>query len=290
MTTLSERADTSAHAALSPDEESRLLASATPTDGTAVASSSRWLPVLLSILLAPALVGIWILARRLDLVNEILLPEFAMTVTALYDVVTSEVFPTHLRRTVSEIVLGYALGCTVGLALGIWLSSFPLLRRAYFPLLAGFEAIPAIVLAPLVITWLGFGLGGKVVQAAITCFFPVFVTTLVGLSMVSDNELRLMRILKASRWQIFKQLRMRSALPAIFGGLKIAITTATIGAVVSEFVGSDAGLGFLLLRYKAAYQTEAVFALIFIFGVLGVLSFLLLEYLERKVVFWRRAS
>jgi NitT/TauT family transport system permease protein len=275
---------------LSQDEEEGLLAAAVPTDAVAGGRSPSWLPTLLSILLAPTIVGLWIVARQLDLVHDILLPDFVPTVAAFWDVITADAFAMHLRRTVTEIVLGYGLGCTVGLGLGIGLSSFPLLRKAYFPLLAGFEAIPGIVLAPVIITWLGFGMSGKMVQAAIACFFPVFVTTLVGLSMVTDNELRLMRVLKASRWQTFRQLRIRSALPAIFGGLKIAITTATIGAVVSEFVGADAGLGFLLLRYKASYETEAMFALIFIFGVIGSCSFLLLELLERKVVFWRSPS
>lgn len=282
--------DTVPSRSLSSDEEKSLLAAARPTDGGAIGRSPAWLPTVLSILVAPALIGLWLLARRFDLVHSILLPDFAETVAAFRDVVSADAFPMHLRRTVSAILLGYLLGCTVGLALGIGLSSFPLLRKAYFPLLAGFEAIPGIVLAPVIITWLGFGMSGKVVQAAIACFFPVFVTTLVGLSMVSDNELRLMRILRASRWQAFLQLRIRSALPAIFGGLKIAITTATIGAVVSEFVGADAGLGFLMLRYKASYDTESTFALIFIFGVIGSVSFLLLELLERKIVFWRSPS
>lgn len=275
---------------LGAEEEKKLLAAAQPTDAAQTGRMPSWLPTLLSILLAPALVGAWILARKLDLIHEILLPDFRETVVAFWDVITADSFGMHLRRTLTEIVFGYGLGCAVGLLLGVALSSFPLLRKAYFPLLAGFEAIPGIVLAPVIITWLGFGLSGKMVQAAIACFFPVFVTTLVGLSMVSDNELRLMRMLNASRWQVFLQLRMRSALPAIFGGLKIAITTATIGAVVSEFVGADAGLGFLLLRYKASFDSASMFALIFIFAAIGALSFLAIELLERKVVFWRRAA
>jgi NitT/TauT family transport system permease protein len=280
-----------ARRSLTPEEEGRLLAAAGQPTGSGLRRAvGRWLPVVISILVAPFLVLLWVLARRLDLVHSILLPDFRAAVEALWEVVTDDVFGRHLWRTVSEIGLGYGLGCAIGLGLGIVLSSFPLLRRAYFPLLAGFEAIPGIVLAPVVITWLGFGLTGKVVQAAIACFFPVFVTTLVGLSMVTENEMRLMRILRASRWEVFRKLRLRSALPAIFGGLKIAITTATIGAIVSEFVGSDAGLGFLLLRYKASFETPSMFALIFIFGILGTASFLLLELIERKVVYWQSPS
>jgi len=275
---------------LTPEEEQRLVAGDTEKDSRGRAVVRRWLPTVVTVAIAPLLIGLWLLARELDLVHPILLPEFTDAINALREVVTADGFTMHLNRTLSEIGLGFLLGGVVGLALGIGLSSFPTLRRAYFPLLAGFEAIPGIVLAPVVITWLGFGLSGKVVQGAIACFFPVFVTTLVGLSMVSENELKLMRIMKASSWTVMRELRIRSALPAIFGGLKIAITMATIGAIVSEFVGSDAGLGYLLLRYKAGYDTSAMFALIFIFGVIGVLSFLLLEFLERKIVFWRKPS
>jgi NitT/TauT family transport system permease protein len=275
---------------LTPEEEARLVAGDTDKDSRWRSVVRRWSPTVVTVAIAPLLVVFWLLARELDLVHPILLPEFTDALDGVREVVTADGFTTHLNRTLSEIGLGFLLGCVVGLGLGIGLSSFPTLRRAYFPLLAGFEAIPGIVLAPVVITWLGFGLSGKVVQAAIACFFPVFVTTLVGLSLVSDNELKLMRIMKASRWTVMRELRIRSALPAIFGGLKIAITMATIGAIVSEFVGSDAGLGYLLLRYKGGYDTPAMFALIFIFGVIGVLSFLVLEFLERRIVFWRKPS
>lgn len=288
MTAVAEAPDTHS---LSPEEEERLLATAGATDTRSTrARVRRWLPTAVTIAIAPALVLLWVLARALDVVHPILLPEVPDAVAGFFEVVTADGFSGHLGRTLSEIGLGFALGCAVGAFLGVALSIFPLLRRAYFPLLAGFEAIPGIVLAPVIITWLGFGISSKVAQGAIACFFPVFVTTLVGLSMVSENELKLMRILKASRWTVLRELRMRSALPAVFGGLKIAITMATIGAIVSEFVGSDAGLGYLLLRYKGGYDTPAMFALIFIFGLIGVLSFLALDLLERKIVFWRAPS
>jgi len=276
---------------LTAAEEDRLCATARGDTGPPWRSRvGRYLPVVLSAALAPVFILMWVAVRQLDLVHPILLPEFSRAASALVRVVTADQFGRHLGRTLSEITLGFGLGCAVGLFLGVALSSFPLLRRAYFPLLAGFEAIPGIVLAPVVITWLGFGLSGKVVQAAIACFFPVFVTTLVGLSLVSENELKLMRMLRASRWTVMRELRLRLALPAIFGGLKIAITMATIGSIVSEFVGSDAGLGYLLLRYKGGYDTAAMFALIFIFGLIGVVSFLLLEFAERRIVFWRKLT
>jgi len=240
-----------------------------------------------SILLLPAFIALWQVLTSTGFIHPILLPPPLEVVEATAELVTAPTFFDHFGRTISEIAIGYGLGVAIGFALGVALSSFPLLRRAYFPLLAGFEAIPGIVLAPIVITWFGFGIESKIVQAVIACFFPVFITTLAGLAMSSDDEIKLMRSLLSSRWQIFRKLRLPNALPAIFGGLKIAITTAIIGAVVSEFVAADKGLGFLLLRYKASFETATVFSLIVMFAIIGTASFLLIEYLERRLIYWR---
>lgn len=279
---------TASFAPLTPEEQS-LIASAVggPPRSPGRAHLERFGPFYLSALLLPLVIGLWQIVTLTGFVHRVLLPPPVAVAEATVELVTAPTFFEHFSRTVSEIALGYAIGVAIGLALGIALSSFPLLRRAYFPILAGFEAIPGIILAPLVITWFGFGIESKVVQAVIACFFPVFITTLAGLAMSSQDEVKLMRSLLASRWQIFRKLRLPNALPAIFGGLKIAITSAIIGAVVSEFVAADAGLGFLLLRYKASFETPTVFALIFMFAIIGLVSFLLIEQIERRLIFWR---
>lgn len=274
---------------LTPFEESLLQdpASHTREDDTWQARLGRRGTVLASILLLPIVIGLWLLLTSSGFIHPILLPPPGEVLGSTLELVTAPTFLDHFSRTISEIALGYGIGVAIGFSLGVALSSFPLLRRAYFPLVAGFEAIPGIVLAPIVITWFGFGIESKIVQAVIACFFPVFITTLAGLAMSSDDEIKLMRSLLASRWQIFRKLRLPNALPAIFGGLKIAITTAIIGAVVSEFVAADKGLGFLLLRYKASFETSTVFSLIFMFAIIGTASFLLIEFLERKLIYWR---
>lgn len=248
---------------------------------------SRRGTLIASVLLLPLVIGGWLALTSSGFIHPILLPPPGEVVEATAELLTAPTFPDHFSRTIFEIALGYGIGVVIGFSLGVALSSFPLLRRAYFPLVAGFEAIPGIVLAPIVITWFGFGIESKVVQAVIACFFPVFITTLAGLAMSSEDEIKLMRSLLASRWQIFRKLRLPNALPAIFGGLKIAITTAIIGAVVSEFVAADKGLGFLLLRYKASFETSTVFSLIFMFAIIGTASFLLIEFLERRLIYWR---
>jgi ABC-type proline/glycine betaine transport system permease subunit len=128
------------------------------------------------------------------------------------------------------------------------------------------------------------------VQAAIACFYAVFITTLSGLSIASANSVSLMQSLGASKFQTLIKLRVPSALPVIFGGLQLGATTAIIGAIVSEFVGADAGLGFLLLRYRSSYDTPAAWVLILCFLVIGVSAYLLISFAEKKIVFWRSVA
>lgn len=245
------------------------------------------LGLFLQVLLLPVVLIAWELIARAEVIHPILLPRFSAVVGMFIEFLSSDFFREHIVRTLSEIFIGYLIGCGVGIMLGLLLSAFPVLRSTYLPLISAFSAIPAVVLAPVVITWFGFGIASKIVLAALVCFFPVFLSTLAGLLMVSELELRFMESLRASRWQIFIRLRLPTAIPAMFGGLKIAMTLATVGAIVAEFVGTDAGLGLLLLRYRAAYDIPAVFALIVLFGLIGTLSFFIIEWLERRIAFWR---
>ena len=251
---------------------------------------ARWLPTYLAVAALPFIIGTWYLLSDTGFVHRILLPPPGPVAIAFIELIGSPDFSRHLLRTASEFAIGFAAGVTIGFCLGLVLSVFAFLRKAYFSLIAGFDAIPSIVLAPLIITWFGFGIESKVVQAAIVCFFSVFITTLAGLAMTSEDEIRLMRVLRASRWQAFTKMRLPNALPAIFGGLKIAVTLALVGAVVSEFVAADAGLGFLMMQYRARFDTATVFGLIAIFAAIGMMGFLLIERIERYVVFWRHGS
>lgn len=245
-------------------------------------------PRYISLLLLPVIIAGWQWISANDLIHAVVLPEFTSVVEAFGELVTSSSFPTHLRRTVTEILVAWGVGAAIGLALGLLLANFPLLRRAYSPLLGAFEALPKVVIAPIIIIWLGFGISSKIVTGIIAAVFPVFVTTLVGLSLVSRSEMSLMQVLCASRWQIFLKLRLPTALPAIFGGMKIAMATATVAVVVAEFVGADGGLGYLTVLAKSNFDVSGMFALVFVFMALGSGSFLLLEALERKLVFWKK--
>jgi NitT/TauT family transport system permease protein len=247
-------------------------------------------PYVVTVVIAPVLLGIWYLLTETGAVAPILLPTPEAVLDAVPRVVGANGFADHLTRTGLEVVFGFALGGGVGFGLGLLLGSSTRLRTAYLPLLSALEAVPTVILAPLIIAWFGFGLDGKIVQAAIACFYAVFITTLSGLELAEPESIQLMRSLRASTWQILRKVKIPSALPAIFGGLYLGATTAIIGAVVSEFVGADSGLGFLMLRYRSSFDTAAVWVLIFAFLILGLVAYGILWALERRVVFWRRSE
>jgi NitT/TauT family transport system permease protein len=247
-------------------------------------------PYVVTVIIAPVLFAVWWYVTTAGLVPSILLPTPQKVFDAIPRVFGARGFYGHVGRTALETVLGFAFGGAVGFGLGLILGSSIRLRTAYLPFLSALEAIPTVILAPLIIAWFGFGIEGKVFQAAIACFYAVFITTLSGLGLAEPNSVQLMRSLCASKWQIMRMLKIPAALPVIFGGLQLGATTAIIGAIVSEFVGSDAGLGYLLQRYRSGFDTPAAWVIIGIFLIFGLTAYLILRFAEHKIVFWRAAA
>ncbi len=150
--------------------------------------------------------------------------------------------------------------------------------------------MPTVAIAPLLIIWFGPGRLSKILVATLIVFFPVLVNTVVGVRSVPDDLYELMRSLRASRWQIFTKLEIPSALPVLFGGLKIGATLSVIGAVVGEFVGADEGLGFLINLARGTYDTPLVFVAIFTLIVLAMALYGLVTVLERWMLRWDRSE
>ncbi|WP_082514769.1 MULTISPECIES: ABC transporter permease [unclassified Microcella] len=251
----------------------------------------KFSPYIVTVGLLPLILLAWWLATTVTKsVSPILLPTPESVVAAFPRVLSAMGFGDQVIRTLLEIAGGFVLGATVGFFLGVLLSSSNRLRTAYLPFLSALEAIPTVILAPLIIAWIGFGVEGKILQAAIACFYAVFITTLSGLGLAEPSAINLMRSLKASRWQVMTKVRIPTALPVIFGGLQLGATTAIIGAIVSEFIGSTGGLGYLMIRYRGGYDTAAYWVIIFLFLVIGLVVYLGIWYAERKIVFWRRTE
>jgi NitT/TauT family transport system permease protein len=179
--------------------------------------------------------------------------------------------------TLSEVLLGLALGLAVAWTLGYLLAKSPTLERVLSPYVVASQAVPIVAVAPLIVIWFGAELLSKVLICALIVFFPVLINTVVGIRSVEPELRDLLRSLRASRWQTFANLEVPAALPVLLGGLKIGATLAVIGAVIGEFVGADAGLGFLINVGNGLYDTPlifvAVFALIAIaLGLYGVVA------------------
>src|SRR3954465_15300777 len=170
--------------------------------------------------------------------------------------------------------------------LAIGLHLFTPLRRAVYPLLIGSQTIPIVVLAPILVILLGYGLLPKVVIVALICFFPIVVNGLDGLRLVDDDFIRMMRTLDATRWSIFRKVEFPGALPSIFSGMRVAATFAAIGAVFGEWAGSSQGLGYLIQASTPNLQTARIFAAILLLTLIAMALFGLVSLLERIFCPW----
>jgi len=186
--------------------------------------------------------------------------------------------------TTAEILLGFALSIVVGIPLALAIFLWPTFSRSILPLLVSSQAMPKVAVAPLFLVWFGFGLLPKVLIAFLIAFFPIVINTAVGLASIEPEKIYLARSMGFGASATFFKIRLPNALPAIFGGLKISITLAVVGAVVGEFVGGDAGLGYLLMVANGSMDTQLLFAGIIALTVLGVALFVLIELAERLAI------
>jgi NitT/TauT family transport system permease protein len=251
----------------------------------------RWEHVVLAVLLGCSALAVWEVLARYAIIEPVLFPPPSRTAAAWWFLIRTDYFPRHFMVTLYEIGAGFALGSAIGLLLGTLLATVRLVRLTLYPYIIAFQALPKVVLAPLFIVWFGFGPASKIATAMAISFFPVLVNTLVGLQLVEENALKLLRSLRATGWQTFVKLRLPNALPHIFAGLKTSLTFAMIGAIVAEFLtGAADGLGRLVQIYNLQIQVHMALAVVIIVSVLGLLGVVLMDMIDRRVVFWRDRS
>jgi NitT/TauT family transport system permease protein len=193
---------------------------------------------------------------------------------------------THSWVTLYETLAGFALSIAVGTPLAVMLVYSPVLRSALYPLLVVTQAIPKVAIAPVLLLLLGAGEVSKVVIAFLVAFFPVVVNTATGLAATPPELLDLSRSYRASRLKTFIKVRFPMALPFFFSGLKVAVTLSVIGAVVGEFVGSDKGLGYVIVSATSYWKSNLAFAAMLLLSVMAVGLFALVELVERVVCPW----
>ena len=251
----------------------------------------RFEHVFLAVILGIGFLAAWEYLAQHAIIEPVLFPPPSKTAAAWWFLVRADYFPRHFTVTLYEIAVGFALGSTIGFLLGTLLATVRLVRLTLYPYIITFQALPKVVLAPLFIVWFGFGPESKIATAIAICFFPVLVNTLVGLQLVEENALKLLRSLRASGWQTFMKVRLPNALPHIFAGLKTSLTFAMIGAIVAEFLtGAADGLGRLVQIYNLQIQVHLALAVVLIVSVLGLVGVVVMDIIDRRVVFWRDRS
>lgn len=239
-----------------------------------------------AVLILALLIGAWELYADVGPVDPLLLPAPHAVATALAD--DRGLLWSNFTVTAGEVLLGILIAAAAGFAFAVALHLSLALRRSVYPLLVASQAIPIVVIAPLLIVWLGFGLAPKLAIIALVSFFPLTVTTLDALGRVDRDLLKLLRTLDASRLRVLRQIELPASLPGLFSGAKVVVAVAVIGAVFAEWSGSSNGLGHLVQTEIPELHTEIAFAAVLILSAFAIALFGLLTLVERLVLPWTR--
>jgi len=193
----------------------------------------------------------------------------------------------HAATTAMEVLVGILLSLMVAVPLAMIMFARPAVENAIAPFLVASQAVPVFAIAPLLVIWLGYGIASKVLMAAVIIFFPITVSLLEGFKSC-DAEFRILfQLMGAGFWKTMRLLYWPWALPHFFAGLKVGVSVATIGAVIGEWVGAQQGLGYLMIQANARLKVDLVFAAILWLSVMGVSLWVLVGYLEKKVITWK---
>jgi ABC-type nitrate/sulfonate/bicarbonate transport system permease component len=241
-------------------------------------------------LLTPALIFLAVLAAwealtRLRDIKSYVLPSPSAIVRRLQT--DWPTLASNFQVTLSEMLLGFGLAFVVAMTLGILIAHSPAIRRGLYPFVIASQTVPVIAIAPVLIIWFGYNILPRVLVTALLAFFPLTVNTVTGFQAVETELVNLFRSLAATRAQIFFKLSLPAALPFIFAGLKVSATHCVIGATVGEWIGTDRGLGHLIVLDTAQLDTPRVFASIVLLSLSGIALFLAVSVFEWILLPWR---
>ena len=231
-------------------------------------------------------IGLWELIVRGFGVPKIIFPAPSLIFESMVEGFASGRYVEHSLITFWEIIAGFAIGSVGGLVLGILIGQSLFLEKILYPYVVAFQTLPKVAIAPIIVIWFGFGLTSKIIITATIAFFPLLANTIVGLRSAPLDQIELMVAFTATRWQTFRMVRLPQALPFIFVGLDVAAVLSVIGAIVGEFVGSEAGLGYLILQMNFNFDMPGVFAVLIILSLMGIGLHLLVVWVQGHVVFW----
>lgn len=248
--------------------------------------------VLLPISVA-VVISLWYASIRIFELPPFVVPTPHAVVSALWDGMMRPYsdqtgLAYHAVFTALEALVGFGTGAAGGILLAVLLTEWPPLGRVVSPYIMAFQSLPRIALAPLFIIWFGFGITSKVAVIVLLVFFPFVINTMEGLRGVDPDQVNLLRVLRATRFQVLHKVKLPFAFPYIFSAAKVGITMSIVGAIVGEFIGGRRGLGVLLLQRQAVADVAGVFAIFVVLSALGAAGFGLIVLVERRFLFWAR--
>jgi NitT/TauT family transport system permease protein len=251
------------------------------TEAVISANLGRMRPIILPVATAAAVLAIWQITVTALHVPAVILPapsEIGGELVHGLPVLLRQAVPTTV-----DSLLAFCLATVLGIGCAIAITYSPMLRDTFYPNLIAFQLVPKVALAPLFVVWLGIGSESRIVFAAFVSFFPIVISAAVGFAGTEATALRLCRSLTASEWQSFVMVRFPFALPAIFSGMKIAMTMAVIGVIIGEFISAKAGLGFYVLYASSRMETALIFAALFVLCAIGLALFAAVALAEELV-------
>ncbi len=248
--------------------------------------NATWLNALAPATAFGLLIVVWKLAVVIVGYQPFILPPPEAVARSFWDALRAGILWPHIRTTLIEAGYGALLGIGVAFVLGYVVVHLPLLDRAFAPVIAASQALPAVALAPIIILWFGTGLLPKVLICALIVFFPVLVTWTVGLRGIDPALRDVARIYGANLWQTLRYVEIPLALRSLLGGVRIAFTLAVTGAVIGEFVSAKQGLGYLLKQAEFLYDTPLKFVSLFCLMAIAALGYAVIALLERLLLSW----
>lgn len=234
------------------------------------------------------LIGLWTAAIDVLGVPSYVLPRPSAIGDALWRGWVHGFLRPHAWFTIRGAFIGFAIGTMLGILAGVIVAEIRIAAQAIYPIVIAIQSMPTIAIAPLIIVYFGVGLPSKVVTVALLCFFPVFVNTVAGLRSADPRLVDLYRSASATRLRLFLDVKFPSALDHILVSLQVALVLAFVGCVVSEFIASTAGLGHIIKTFANDLNTAVMFAAILSLAVIGATTGSLIQFLHRRIVFWRR--
>jgi ABC-type nitrate/sulfonate/bicarbonate transport system permease component len=243
-----------------------------------------WREALPPLLLILFLVALWQLVADQGGLSAFILPSPTGVAQAAWE--TRDLLLPAIGTTLVETMIGLTIATLLGIAIAAGIDLSATVRRALYPILVASQTVQILAIAPLLIIWFGFGMAPKVFIVVLICFFPLALNTADGLASADPEQVDLLRAMNAKRGQIWRMVRLPSAMPAFFTGLRIAVTYSVVGATIGEWVGGSGGLGLYMLRSKNALATDQVFVAIVVTSIISIGLFVFVYLIERRALPW----